>query len=182
MFGYLYLVCMCCPQFVGGKLKTWVCANVCVFFYLCFHKVGSFWISGLKKETTDFLLEWDLNVAAVKFHVNIRDVMPAVGTSCSVECRLTKVIFSLSLAEFICFRDVKIEWLFWLEEEDDGILGCPGQSWSSPTSLRQMQSQASCDVRSSDGLHKKELLSKHRLVSTKSTGHYHLSVFLWNVL
>lgn len=32
MFGYLYLVYLCCPQFVHRKLKTLVCGNIGVLF------------------------------------------------------------------------------------------------------------------------------------------------------
>lgn len=51
------------------------------------------------------------------------------------------------------------------------------QSEADRASTLCSESQAPCDVRRSGGLRGEELLSLHSLVSTESTGHYHLSVF-----
>lgn len=54
MFGYLYLVYLCCLQFVGGEIKTWFVLSH--LFLLSVYgnfvdMVRNFLISDLKKET-----------------------------------------------------------------------------------------------------------------------------------
>lgn len=62
MFGYLYLVRMCCPRFAegGNKRLGFVLTSVSlILWHLIF---------GLTKETTNFLLVCYLNAVAPRAH------------------------------------------------------------------------------------------------------------------